>query len=36
MASRLTIIRAQDYGGREMHLIPVAAVIEAIGRELKL
>ena len=36
MASRLTIIRAQDYGGREMHLIPVDAVIEAIRAELKL
>jgi ADP-heptose:LPS heptosyltransferase len=36
MASRLTIIRAQDYGGREMHLIPVATVIKAIRAELKL
>jgi ADP-heptose:LPS heptosyltransferase len=34
MASRLTIIRAQDYGGREMHLIPVAVVIAAIRAEL--
>ena len=36
MASRLTIIRAQDYGGREMHLIPVDAVVAAIAAELKL
>ena len=36
MASRLTIIRAQDYGGREMHLIPVTAVVAAIQAELKL
>jgi len=34
MTNRLTIIRAQDYGGREMHLIPVAAVIETIKKEL--
>ena len=34
MASRLTIIRAQDYGGREMHLIPVDVVVEAIRGEL--
>ena len=34
MTSRLTIIRAQDYGGREMHLIPVAAVIETIRKGL--
>ncbi|MEE2761551.1 MAG: glycosyltransferase family 9 protein [Pseudomonadota bacterium] len=34
MTNRLTIIRAQDYGGREMHLIPVAAVIETIKRVL--
>ena len=34
MTSRLTIIRAQDYGGREMDLIPVAAVIETIKKGL--
>ncbi len=30
MSSRLTIIKAQDYGGREMSFIPVDAVKEAI------
>ncbi len=30
MATILTIIRAQDYGGREMHFIPVEAVSQAI------
>jgi ADP-heptose:LPS heptosyltransferase len=30
MATNLTIIKAQDYGGREMHFIPVEAVAEAI------
>ncbi|MBT3991223.1 MAG: glycosyltransferase family 9 protein [Rhodospirillaceae bacterium] len=30
MAASLTIIRAQDYGGREMHFIPVETVAEAI------
>jgi|APSaa5957512535_1039671.scaffolds.fasta_scaffold24353_2 ADP-heptose:LPS heptosyltransferase len=34
MASDLTIIRAQDYGGREMDLIPVDAVSQAIERVL--
>jgi ADP-heptose:LPS heptosyltransferase len=30
MTTNLTIIRAQDYGGREMHFIPVEAVTQAI------
>ncbi len=30
MTDRLTIIRAQDFGGREMHAIPTAAVGEAL------
>ncbi len=34
MAAKLTIIRAQDYGGREMDLIPVDAVVDAIDGEL--
>ena len=35
MTSKLTIIKAQDYGGREMHFIPVHVVNEAINTELK-
>ena len=30
MAHNLTIIRAQDFGGREMHFIPVGAVSQAV------
>lgn len=30
MAANLTIIRAQDYGGREMHFIPVDAVADEV------
>ena len=30
MTPRLTIIRAQDYGGRELDLIPLDAVEEAV------
>ena len=34
MASNLTIIRAQDYGGREMDFIPVNVVSQAIEQVL--
>lgn len=34
MARRLTIIRAQDFGGRELASIPVDAVIEAVEEML--
>tara|TARA_B100000315_G_scaffold259375_1_gene315158 strand:+ start:5271 stop:6302 length:1032 start_codon:yes stop_codon:yes gene_type:complete len=34
MASNLTIIRAQDYGGREMHFIPLDVVSEAVEQAL--
>jgi len=36
MATNLTIIRAQDYGGREMHFIPVDAVSQAIEAVLAI
>ena len=32
MTPKLTIIKAQDYGGREMHFIPVDAVSSAVKR----
>jgi ADP-heptose:LPS heptosyltransferase len=34
MGKRLTIIRAGDYGGREMHLIPVGPVLDAVEAEI--
>ena len=34
MSSKLTIIKAQDYGGREMHFIPVNVVNAAINTVL--
>lgn len=34
MTSNLTIIRAQDYGGRELHFIPVDAVAAAVAEAL--
>lgn len=34
MASRVTIVRAQDFGGREMELIPVDAVAKAVDEML--
>jgi ADP-heptose:LPS heptosyltransferase len=33
-ASRLTVLRAQDYGGSDIALIPAAAVLQAIQRML--
>ena len=35
MTPKLTIIKAQDYGGREMHLIPVDAVDSAVKKAIK-
>lgn len=32
MSRRLTIIKAQDYGGRELRFIPVAPVVEAVEK----
>ena len=34
MSDRLTLVCAQDHGGREMHFIPVEAVIEAVESAL--
>jgi ADP-heptose:LPS heptosyltransferase len=34
MTDRLTVLRAADYGGREMRLIPVADVLAALERAL--
>ncbi len=34
MTDRLTILRAQDFGGREMHFIPVDAVARAVNAAL--
>ncbi len=34
MSPALTVIRAQDFGGREMDAIPVAAVMEALEKAL--
>ena len=35
MSRRLTIIKAQDYGGRELCFIPVDSVIEAVEKALE-
>ncbi len=35
MTTKLTIIKAQDHGGREMHFIPVNVVNAAIHEALK-
>ena len=34
MSPALTLVRAQDFGGREMDAIPVDAVIEALEKAL--
>ena len=35
MTPKLTIIKAQDYGGREMHYIPLTIVKEAVERVIR-
>ena len=34
MASRIVLVRAQDFGGREMNLIPLEAVAKAVDEML--
>ncbi|MFA6020471.1 MAG: glycosyltransferase family 9 protein, partial [Rhodospirillales bacterium] len=34
VSSRLSIVTAQNFGGREMHLIPAQAALEALKAQL--